>query len=346
MAVDLPAVVIEADAPAKAQPLSVLRPSEVRALAAHKDATGLRAIALPAGKKSIAIVPDPERASRILRIEETLRAAREPLDLGDREQVGELRAKVALAYADARAHPEAPEAPFLVAEALRTLARVEELAGDAPSARALRVRADVLDGGRRIGLSEGGPSEPTVESAVSVSIALVEAEDATEVYVDGERRDVGKALSLAPGEHHLRIAHEGGTIVAQWLAIGDAKTQELSFRAGPGVVACSERDLERALNKSSFSVACARWLRVTRAKDAIEVSVCGATSCEPASVWSTAPLAKPKPIPTETSFLRSKWTWIGVGAAAVVGGTITAWQLGVFDRPDPPPPTWRWEGAR
>ncbi len=347
MAVDLPAVVIEADAPAKARPVSALRPNEQRALAAFNATNGSRAVTLPESKKPIAIAFDPDRNARILRIEEALHAARGPLDLGDRDQVGEVRAHVALAYAEARAHPEDPEAPFLVSEALRTLARAEELAGDTPSARALRTRADVLDGGRRIGLSEGGPSAPAAAPTVNVTIALIDPPSGTEVFVDGERRTIDKSLALAPGEHHVRVVYDGAPLVAQWVAIGDAPGQELSFRVGPGIVACSERDLEPALTATSFSVACARWLRVKRMKDAIEVRVCGAASCGPASVWSIVPVTAPRTtVPSETSILRSKWTWIGVGAAVVVGGAITAWQLGAFDRDEAPRPTWRWDGVR
>jgi hypothetical protein len=342
VAIDLPTVVIEADAP---RPLSVLGPNEVRALGAHAETTGLRAVELPEAKRPAALPIDPFRSARILRIEETLRNARGPLDLGDREQLDDVRTRVAIAYHEARAHPEDPEAPFLVGEALRTLARVEELAGDAMGSRALRARADLLDGGRRIGLSEGGPSDPIKTTRVEVTITLLDAVKGTELFIDGERGDAGKPIALGPGEHHLRIVVDSAPIVAQWFAVADASAQTLTVRAGPGSVACSAQDLAPAFGQNVFAVACARWLKVSRRKDAIAIRVCGNTSCGPESVWSTAPLVTPRPI-TETSLLRSKWTWIGVGAAAVIGGTITAWQLGAFDRKDAPPPTWRWEGVR
>ncbi len=344
--IDLPAVVIEAHAPTVARPLSILAAAEGRALVAHEQATGLRAIAPPATPVPSSLPIDPQRAARILFIEETLRSVRGPLDLGDREQLSDVRARVALAYAEARAHPEDPEAPFLAAEALRTLARVEELAGDATNARALLMRAALLDGGRRIGLSEGGPSETSKAPAVAVSFALIDAPSGVELFVDGERREASASIALVAGEHHLRVLHRDATIVAQWIQIAEGTAQSVVLRAGPSRVACSEGDLLPALGRASFAIGCARWLLVTRRPGALDVRVCGASACAAAATWSTAPVASPPPIVEESSILRSKWTWIGVGAAVVVGGTITAWQLGAFDRPDAPPPTWRWEGVR
>jgi len=343
---DLPAVVIEADAPPIARPLSVLRPNEVRALAAHAEASGLRAAALPLSSKPSALPIDPERLARVLRTEKTLHDMRAPLELGDRDQLADVRARVAVAYAETRAHPEDPEAPFLASEALRTLARVEELAGDTAAGAALRARAELLDGGRRIGLSEGGPvAAPELGARVDVTFALIDAPKSSLVFVDGEPRDPTNPVALAAGEHHVRVVVDGATVAAQWVAVGTTSGQSFAFRVG-ATVPCSAEDLAPALASDAFSIACPRWLRVTRGSDALRVRVCGATSCGAPTVWSTAPVAAPRPIAPEESALRSKWTWIGLGAAAVIGGTLSAWQLGAFDRPDAPPPTWRWEGVR
>lgn len=342
MPVDLPTVVVEAGAESIARPLSVLDDRARRALDAFSDTTSVKPIGLPESA-SIVVTVDPQRGARILKIEEALKNARGPLDLGDRDALTAVRLSVSEAYAEARAHPEDPEAPFLVAEALRTLARVEELAGDAIGARALRRRAELIDGGRRIGLSEGLPLEPATAATVAITFKLLDAGTTTVLFVDGEARDPSKPLSIVPGEHHVRVTAGSATVNAQFMTLATAT--EVTLRGGAPRTPCSASDLAPALASDSFAVLCPRWLRVLHKTTTIEVRICGAASCGAPSTWSTAPITTTPPV-AETSVWSSRWTWLGIGAAAVVGGSITAWRLGAFDRPDPPPPTWRWDGAR
>ena len=345
MAVELPTVVVEAHAENAPRPLSSLDEAARRALTAHGHETGLIAIELPEQQKPTTIPLDPERSARIARVEETLHAVRGPLDLGDKDALPALRVRVAAAYAETRAHPEDPEAPFLLGEALRTLARIEDIAGDASGARALRVRADLIDGGRRVGLSEGGPFEPTKAAAIEITVKWIDATASTALFVDGEPRDAKKPLSLQAGEHHVRVVAAGVTLHAQWITLASAG--ELTLRGGAPITACALNDVQPALaSLDGFHIACARWMRVERHKDSIEVRVCSSTSCGPSSVWSTVPIAPTKAPPPTTSIWSSRWTWVGIGAAAVVGGSIAAWRLGAFDRGESPPPVWRWEGAR
>ncbi len=342
MPVELPTVVVEPSTANAARPVSALSAPARRALAAFSDAMGIRPIDLPESAVVVVAV-DPARAARLLAIEEALKNARGPLDLGDRDALAAVRLSVASAYSSARAHPEDPEAPFLVAEALRTLARIEDLAGDPIGARGLRRRAELIDGGRRIGLSEGGPLEPATVTTVAVSLRLLDATPSTVVFVDGEARDASKPLALIPGEHHLRVTVGAATVSAEWLTVG--ASTELTLRGGAPRTPCSSVDLTPALSADAFTVACPRFLRVLPKSATLEVRICSATACGPPSIWSTVPVATPPPVVT-TSPWSSRWTWLGIGAAAVVGGTVTAWSLGAFDRPSSPPPTWRWDGAR
>jgi hypothetical protein len=345
VAVDLPTVVVQAPAETAPKSLSSLSEAARRALAAHAHATGLHAVDLREQEKTTGIALDPDRAARIARIEDTLRAARGPLDLGDRDALPALRIRVAAAYSEARAHPEDPEAPFLLGEALRTLARIEDVAGDPSGARGLRLRADLIDGGRRIGLSEGGPFDATGGATIDLTLKLIDARASTIVWIDGEERDAKKPVSLIPGEHHVRVTAQGVTIVAQWITL--TASGELPLRGDVATTPCSAQDLASALaSPAGFQVGCARWMRVVERKESLEIRVCSATSCGPVSTWSTVPLIHPPATTPSKSVWSSKWTWIGVGAAAVVGGTITAWRLGAFDRGEAPPPVWRWEGAR
>lgn len=347
--IDVPSVVIEA--PAKAPfALSTLTNAERSALAGFRAANGVQLVDVPADATATPIAIDPEADARIARVEATLHAARGPLDLGDRAAIDGLRARVSAAYADVRAHPEAPEAPFLLAEALRTLARIEDLAGDADAGRALRARASLLDGGRSIGLSEGEPNEGEKPARRDVAFTLVGEHAAAVLFVDGAPRS-DTTVPLAAGEHHVRVAtDDGATLAAAWIAIG--ATGGVTLRVGPDATPCSRADLAPALarvaagNDEGFAVRCEKFAIVTRAPKHVDVRLCDRTGCERKSTWSTQPLLPPPPPPPEQHGLfHSGWTWAAIGAAAVAGGTLTAWRLGAFDRPAAPPPTWRWDGA-
>lgn len=351
----VPVVVVEADAPATRRTSSALSASEARVLRAFADANGLAFVDVPADAGPTALPVDPGRDARIARVEGVLHAAREPIELGSESALDRVRATVAAAYAEIRAHPEDPEAPLLLGEALRTLARIEARAGDDDAARALRRRADVVDGGRRIGLSEGGSTsqdEAPPLATVPVRILLDGAGPAARVVVDGVPREPGTA-SLAPGEHHVRVVSgDASTLLARWVSFANAPAQELALHVRVDETACSPRDLSRALASTAtaatapFAVSCARWARVVRRAEGLELRLCDASSCGAATTLSTLDVATTKAPRPQPSVWRSGWTWAAIGAAAVATGVLTAWGLGAFD-PDPkPPPTWRWEGVR
>ncbi|MGZ3420031.1 MAG: hypothetical protein ACXVEE_19295 [Polyangiales bacterium] len=340
MAVDVPTIVVE-DGAAKSLASLVASPDELRAAKAFREATGLSLVA-PVDPQAVVHTVDPNRSARIARIESTLHAARGPLELGDRDALPSLRADLAFAYSEARAHPEDPEAPLLLAEVLRTMARAEDLAGESSGASALRARASLLDGGRKIGLSEGASTESAVaRHPVAIAVEPLSAV----VWIDGVRLKQ-TTIALGDGEHHLRIVDEQGvTLLARWIVIG-ASTTALSFRAGSVPPPCTQSELSAAARSTGdFSVNCASWAIVRRTKVSLEVRLCGATSCAQPTHWGFGMPSTPPTVVTEKSVFRSPWTWVAIGAAAVAGGTIAAWRLGAFDRPDAPPPTWRWEGA-
>jgi hypothetical protein len=339
VAVDLPAIVVEEGTTSS---VAALGGPELRAAKAFRDATGFALVA-PVDPPPNAPSIDPDRPARIARIEATLHAARGPLELGDAEALPSLRAELAVAYAEARAHPEDPEAPLLLAEILRTMARAEDLAGETSGAAALRARATLLDGGRKIGLSEGASSE-SAGARRSVTLAIEPA--GAVAFIDGVRV-TGTTLALGDGEHHLRVLDDRGvTLVARWIVVG-AATNVLAVRAGTQPTPCTRSELSAAARSAAdFSVHCGSWAIVRRTKASLEVRICGATSCAAPTHWGYAVPSTPPPIAPDKSVWRSPWTWVAIGAAAVAGGSIAAWRLGAFDRPDAPAPVWRWEGAR
>ena len=350
MAVDLPTlptVVVVEQAPASARALSTLREPEARALGVYRDTMGLRLLDLPEQPPAPTLPIDGDRPARLARVERALHEARGALDPADARVVADVRGSLALAYAEVRAHPEDPEAPFLAGECLRTLARVEELAGDGDGARALRARAATFDGGRSLGLSEGGPLEEPSQTKSPFTLTLLDAPVGALAWVDGER-DSG---TLGSGEHHLRVvAADGRTLAARWFF---ASGTGLEVRLGATRVRCTADDLAPALSRlaadpqASFAVACPAWLRVATHASSLELRICSARDCGAPSNWSTVPvLPVTTPVaPVKASILRSGWTWTAVGAA-VAAGTLTAWSLGAFDRDKPAPPIWRWEGAK
>jgi hypothetical protein len=337
VAVDLPAIVVDEGTTTT---VATMGGADLRAARAFRDATGF-SLVVPKAAPVIAPVVDPDRPARIARIESTLHAARGPLELGDAEALPSLRGELAVAYTEARAHPEDPEAPLLLAEILRTMARAEDLAGDPIGASALRGRATLLDGGRRIGLSEGASGESKEPQRTIVFAIEPQGAIAT---VDGLPLKNG-AASLADGEHHLRVTDDRGTtLTARWIVVSP-QTTTLAITAGAAKPPCTREELAAAARETHFTVTCTSWAIVRRTKSALEVRICGATTCAQPTHWVYAVPVTTPPIVEEKSLFRSPWTWVAIGAAAVAGGTIAAWRLGAFERPDAPPPTWRWERA-
>jgi hypothetical protein len=367
VAIDLPTVVLTAQAEVRPSPMSTLAATlgdALGALRAWEKADGVRATALPLPTAPKTLPTDPARAERLARIESTLKDARATLDLADVATVDALRASLAVVYGEARAHPEDPEAGVLVAETLRMLARVESLAGNVDGATALRARARTLDGGRMVGLSEGVEAPLAPAAPVTFTVLLDGAPEGARVRIDGraEHAAGSLALQLTPGEHHLRVVLaegddplDGGTLYGTFFVVA-APGQSLRLRLESPAVACSARDLEPALAvlasdpSATFAVACARWARVVKTgATTIEVRVCGQTACGDRRGWVAPPPTGngngPKPGGEGGTVWSSPWTYVAIGAAVVVIGGVTAWRLGAFDRAETPPPTWRWEGV-
>jgi len=359
VAVDVPVVVIEAG---HVVPVATMRARS--ALSSWERTVGMRAVA-PAEEKRPALdtVKAEEldrdgrtRRDRVMQIERVLHLARGKLDLGDAAVVGDVRAMLAEVYALERANVADPEAPTLVAEVLRAQARCELLAGDTAAATALRTRADLLDGGRLIGISEGAAPIATASPRVRVElVAPAAGEGELHVVIDGDDRVVAGSSrlpwELVPGEHHVRAtirSAEGESLLdARWFDVA-ASGAEIHLRSARIAAEnpCSREKLERAALASAAAPGCALWARVAPMRsDVVEVSLCSAAGCAEPTRWAAPSLMPVAPAVKPSSSVGS-WTWIALAGAAVVGGSVAAWRLGAFDRPAAPPPTWHWEGAK
>ncbi len=368
MTLDVPAVVIESPAEATPRPLSALGVAFAGRIA-WETAESVRAVELPEPPTPPKPHLDPERASRLTRIETIMRDARTELDVADVAQLGHVRAALAAAYGEARAHAEDPEAPFLVAELLRLLARAELVAGDLGGASALRARARLLDGGRLLGLSEGAAPLPPQAPLVTVTWTA-DADPGTVAYLDGNEHAFGPAplvLTIEPGEHHVRIVARDlrdpsnvleTSVWAGWIVVAAAEPARTFLLPRAPIKACSRDDLAPALTavaadaNGHFAVGCTDWaLLREKPNGALEVRRCDAHGCAPPVVWMTKPKGKSggdgvDPPPPSTSIWRSGWTYAAIGAVAAVAGGLAAWRLGAFDRGEAPPATLRWEGVK
>ncbi len=238
-------------------------PSVLQSWAATR---GLRLVApAPGGMHAVAVDPSDAKP-----VEELLHAARELVTQHDAE--GAERA-LARAEAAVRAHPELPQAPWLLAEVMRgwatRFARVEPT-DPARAARDWRAAA-ALDGGREAGLGEPAAAP---EARVPFSLEVTGASPALELTLDAEPIAPG-AHEAKPGLHRL-LARSGESVVfAEWIAI--VSPHAVVRVALPPPAPCSADDL------ASRSPACPTWVtaRPGPQPGAYVVRVCGQSGCGP-----------------------------------------------------------------
>ena len=281
-------------------------------------------------------------AELALRLEAALDAARTAAASLDERRALEILSGVEL---ELRAHPELPQAAWLMAERWRVAERVGDLSA---SERArLAARAEALEGRRAPEF--GAPAGPGAKTS-SVSVAVEGLSSRDRLELDG--RAAGREVVTLAGEHHARVFRGERLLFAGWVTLGEGATA-LVLRLAP-VVACSDEDLAgvrvlgaRALPEPGTS--CARWAIARRDRGGLSIAECFGDRCGPFSFYPARPsaaLAVPPPQPAreESSDLLLK---VALGGAAVLATTFAIlWQGGAFD-PEPAPETrWVYGGAR
>jgi hypothetical protein len=281
-------------------------------------------------------------AELALRLEAELDAARTAAASLDERRALEILSGVEL---ELRAHPELPQAAWLMAERWRIAERVGELTN---SERArFAARAETLEGRRATEF--GAPAEPEAAlPSVRVTVEGPSARDRLEL--DGHT--VGREVSTFAGEHHVRVLRGERLLFASWVTLGEGATA-LVLRLAP-IVACSDEDLAgvRVLAGRALPVpgtSCARWSIALRERGGLSIAECFGDRCGPFSFYSGRPssalaLLPPQPPREESS---SVFLTVALGGAAVLATTLAIlWQGGVFD-PEPAPETrWVYGGAR
>jgi hypothetical protein len=228
---------------------------------------------------------------------------------------------------DLLAHPELPQAAWLLAERDRIEAEVRRSDPDAASeVEALSSAALALEGPRApaFGAATNDTSEP-----VRTAIEVRDLDPRDSLEIDGQSG--GAERSVAKGLHQLRVLRDGEVVFASWQKLGAEPKVTLGVRP---VGACSEEELavadaSGAAVRLRHPVSCAHWFLARRASAGLEVASCSANACGAfVTLHEARPSATPFP-PWATAVL--------VGAGAAAAGLVAVWAAGGFEHEPAPP---------
>ncbi|MEO7111268.1 MAG: hypothetical protein ABI183_12590 [Polyangiaceae bacterium] len=299
-----------------------------RALVAWGEARGIT-IGIATRSNVPAIAVDSSIADSV---EKELTSARDALTRLDADATEHalVRARALL-----RAHPELPQAAWLLAEVERGWsARWMRISPPDPD-RAARAwqRAAELDGGRAAGIGETDrPKLPDV----AVTFSTDGDRDLT-LLVDGAEISLGKK-QIPPGEHAVVTMRRGRILWANWVSLADQETVRVpSYRP----VECTTDDLDsarlerRAINANG--VACGAWIAATPwSGSAIRVAQCAGERCGPWVIWQTHASSLAPVLPPHRPGHKKSSPWVAVAAVVLAAAMVTGITLvaaGVFDSP-------------
>jgi hypothetical protein len=247
-----------------------------------------------------------------------------------------------------RAHPELPQAAWLMAELERIRAvRLGQMAPiDAEGAARAWKRAAAIDGGRQAGMAERSVTRAErAPDAASLEITGV-VEGSEQAWLDG--RPVGAHLETSAGVHAAVVTWAGDPIWAKWHdVVAGASSLSLVLPSPPP---CSTVDVARARAREgaidATRVACGSWIAAQPdpgSSRSVLVAVCSGDHCGPVSAWRlpepwvAAPQPRPVPAPPPASGKPLPawivWSAAGVGVA-VAAGAVAA--LASSANPGPP----------
>jgi hypothetical protein len=254
----------------------------------------------------------------------------------------EERALVLLANVEKEllAHPELPQAPWLMAERhqLAAAIRRKQPGGDEDAARLL-ASAEALEGSRAAPFGENADAaleNPGVaappRTRVLLSVRDLDAHDA--LVVDGF--SATNPWSLLPGRHHAEVIRGSRVVWAGWF--------DVPFEAGvdrllgiPERVACSGEDFgETAVGGRTpvvpAGVRCERWITVRRGATGLEVAWCEGPRCT-----QYGPLLDEQIASKSASSRIPPWLAATIVGATAVGAATLLIATGTFERERPEP---------
>ena len=242
-----------------------------------------------------------------------------------------------------RAHPELPQAAWLMAERHQLAALLAERtqAGDAAQ---LRKRAAVLEPERAAAFGQNPDSVALSPSGeFELELRGVGAHDA----VEWDGAELAFPARVEAGEHHLRVLRSGAVAWAGWVSV--APTLPVLRIEAPLPVACSLTELGATQNGRArplppAGVDCPAWAALRFERGRFELSLCRRSECGPWRVDSDPILPARGPrAAAATGF--PLWASVALaGAGAALLTSVTLWQTGVFDREERKTTRWVYEG--
>ena len=293
-----------------------------RALDSWASARGVR-LTKPSGSSAPEVAIDFAAAERV---EQELERARDAIAAQDGDAAD--RALDA-AEKELLAHPELPQAAWLLAEVERARAARWSRVAPIDHERAERAwgRAASLDGGR-----VSGVGEPKGAAPATVAVTIVARGVA--LTLDGAPIDAGK-IARAPGAHQIVASRDGRVAWAAWVVFAEGTTVSVPDVAG---AACGADDLSRVRavpdGVDATGVRCARWIAAVPAGEEarVRVATCEHERCGPLLEWRAPRDVVWSPPPVgDGPYKWPAWrTWTLVGAGAVAVGVVALVASGVF----------------
>jgi hypothetical protein len=293
-----------------------------RALSSWSRARGIR-LSLPSNERLPALTIDAAVATDL---ESLLEQARDAVAARDRKA-----ADAALSSAESmlRAHPELPQAAWLMAQVERAratcLRRVSPT--DADGAVSAWLRAEALDGGRVPGAEEEGSARHPLAATLTLDVTPQD----TQAWLDAEPVSAG-AIATRAGLHVLVLTWHGAPIWASWI-VAPAGNSAVSAAATP-VPACSTEDVSRArLGADGIDarhVQCRVWVAALPGlqRGSVRIAICEGDRCGPLFEWQAplpwtwSPPAKPGNDGKWPAW--ASWGLAGAGAAIATSAVVLA----------------------
>lgn len=288
---------------------------------------------------------DPGFALEIeTRLEQARHAAGASEDALARQSLGEVEETL-------RAHPELPQAAWLMAERFSIEAQLLERDGESSARAALLRRAAAgLEGPRARVFkppqppdkpgspapkllkepSEALPQPDSLPAASAVRISGLAPED----RLEWDGLAANGAPRAEPGLHQVRVLRSGRLVWASWVNL-DREHMALDVALSPPE-RCSREDLASVQFLGDRVVPpparCERWAAARpAAQGGIEIAVCSGARCGRPEVFRSGARANAEERRRWPAF--TPYALLGLGVAAT--GAIVLWRLGAFDKPEP-----------
>jgi hypothetical protein len=286
----------------------------------------------------------PYAGATVTHIESLLERARLAADGLEREQALEL---VQQAENELFAHPEVPQAAWLLAEALHLQAELWEAAGHGAQADEARRARAALEGARSPSSSTSVPLGKAPDaSALSESEWLVKGlRPGDELFWNGvlvQGSDTALRVRAAAGRHHARVLRSGGSPWAGWVELS-SETPEVALDVPPPAP-CSVGDLEPMRSGTKGApVACNRWIAARPSAGGVELARCHQNRCGAFERWPRAVVPPAALAPSTPDEEPTPWLSYGLLGTAVAA-TATILILSFTQRDTRERPVWVYGG--